>query len=179
MARSALYHGLLPLLDPHDASAHPPRLRVLTLLPFPPNSESAPIITTLTTHPIPFFNRPPSNYLVYEALSYSWGSYCSLPTSTSTIQCNGIPFSVTATLFDAQTRLRMPATARTLWIDAICINQDNPLERAQQVNLMGEIYKGAGRVVVWLGSPRGFSPSSRDGAGGQIEMFERVARWSS
>jgi hypothetical protein len=38
-----------------------------------------------------------------------------------------------------------------MWIDAICINQQDLGERAQQVQLMGSIYTGAARVVVWLG----------------------------
>ncbi|KAM7211763.1 Heterokaryon incompatibility protein (HET) domain containing protein [Rhypophila decipiens] len=173
MSRSALYDRLPPLLDPYNP--YPPRFRLLTLLPFPPNAPSAPVITTLSTHPIPFFSDP-SHYILYQALSYSWGSSYSPSASTSTIQCNDIPFSVTATLFDGLTRLRLPSTPRILWIDAICINQDNLLERAQQVDLMGEIYQGAGRVLVWLGSPRGVSPSSWEGAGGGIQIFERVAR---
>lgn len=38
-----------------------------------------------------------------------------------------------------------------LWIDAICINQADPKERAQQVRLMGRIYRQASRVLVWIG----------------------------
>lgn len=38
-----------------------------------------------------------------------------------------------------------------LWIDAICINQDDLDERSQQVRLMKNIYSTAGRVLVWLG----------------------------
>ncbi|KAL1653251.1 cell separation during budding [Didymella pomorum] len=42
--------------------------------------------------------------------------------------------------------------ARTVWADALCINQDDLSERAHQVTLMGRIYSQAERVVVWLGS---------------------------
>jgi len=38
-----------------------------------------------------------------------------------------------------------------LWIDALCIDQENVTERSHQVNLMGTIYKSAKRVLVWLG----------------------------
>jgi hypothetical protein len=38
-----------------------------------------------------------------------------------------------------------------LWVDAICINQGNNEERAQQVQLMAKIYSRATRVLVWLG----------------------------
>jgi hypothetical protein len=38
------------------------------------------------------------------------------------------------------------------WIDAICINQSDLEERNEQVNKMGEIYREAHDVLVWLGS---------------------------
>jgi hypothetical protein len=40
---------------------------------------------------------------------------------------------------------------RPLWIDAICIDQDNNAERGHQVQRMGQIYSGAEEVLVWLG----------------------------
>ncbi|KXX75800.1 Heterokaryon incompatibility protein 6, OR allele [Madurella mycetomatis] len=39
-----------------------------------------------------------------------------------------------------------------IWIDAICINQDDFEERAIQVKLMDEIYRKASKTIVWLGS---------------------------
>lgn len=38
-----------------------------------------------------------------------------------------------------------------IWIDALCINQEDKQERQDQVGLMSRIYKGAKRVIVWLG----------------------------
>lgn len=43
-------------------------------------------------------------------------------------------------------------TPTLLWIDAICINQQDILERNQQVNLMATIYQRATIVRVWLGN---------------------------
>jgi len=40
---------------------------------------------------------------------------------------------------------------RILWIDAICINQDEQGEKEQQVRCMAKIYAKASRVIVWLG----------------------------
>ncbi|KAB5528080.1 heterokaryon incompatibility protein-domain-containing protein [Coniochaeta sp. 2T2.1] len=40
------------------------------------------------------------------------------------------------------------------WIDAICIDQDNKDEKAQQIPMMGEIYSSAARVLGWLGPNR-------------------------
>jgi len=38
-----------------------------------------------------------------------------------------------------------------IWIDALCINQADKQERQSQVGLMSRIYKGAQRIIVWLG----------------------------
>lgn len=83
----------------------------------------------------------------FEALSYAWGS----PTRTHVITCNEKPFAVTTSLFHALSYLRHPDRIRGLWIDAICINQDDVAERNEQVRHMLAIYQAASRVVVWLG----------------------------
>jgi Heterokaryon incompatibility protein (HET) len=54
-------------------------------------------------------------------------------------------------LFAALVRLRLPDRPRRIWADQICINQDDPSERGQQVPLMNDIYKSASHVLVWLG----------------------------
>ncbi|KAK0716135.1 heterokaryon incompatibility, partial [Lasiosphaeris hirsuta] len=38
-----------------------------------------------------------------------------------------------------------------VWIDSICINQEDDHERAQQVQLMKRVYQQSTRTVVWLG----------------------------
>ena len=47
-----------------------------------------------------------------------------------------------------------------IWIDALCINQNDPIERGQQVGMMGDIFKQAKRVVIWLGSEDAFMPNA-------------------
>jgi hypothetical protein len=49
-------------------------------------------------------------------------------------------------------QLRLADALRTLWIDAICINQDDENEKGQQVALMGDIYRTAISVQIWLGA---------------------------
>ncbi|KAH6696658.1 heterokaryon incompatibility protein-domain-containing protein, partial [Leptodontidium sp. MPI-SDFR-AT-0119] len=83
----------------------------------------------------------------YEALSYTWGD----PQPSSTIQMDGLPYWVSANLFEGLQRLRLPDQDRVLWIDAVCINQKNLTEKSAQVGLMFSIYLKAHRVVVWLG----------------------------
>jgi hypothetical protein len=53
-------------------------------------------------------------------------------------------------LWEALRHLRA-TERRTLWIDAVCINQQNVPERNAQVKMMRQIYERAQKVVIWLG----------------------------
>ena len=83
----------------------------------------------------------------YEALSYTWGA----PPVAESARVNGFLQPITNNLAAALRRLRKQDVTRTLWIDALCINQSNDVERTEQVLLMTQIYSKASRVVVWLG----------------------------
>jgi Heterokaryon incompatibility protein (HET) len=83
----------------------------------------------------------------FEALSYTWGQ----PPFEHSIEINGQEFPIGANLHAALTELRKYDTARTLWIDAICINQNDELERRQQIGIMQEIFISASQVRAWLG----------------------------
>ncbi|KAF4635100.1 hypothetical protein G7Y89_g3001 [Cudoniella acicularis] len=63
----------------------------------------------------------------------------------------GENLAVTQNLCDALVHLRYPSKPRVFWIDAICVDQQNLMERSAQVQRMGEVYTLAHRVVVWLG----------------------------
>lgn len=84
----------------------------------------------------------------YEALSYAWGDQGKTKSITTP---EGEAITVTANLYSALKRLRYTDEERTLWADAVCIDQSDMKERSQQVQLMGEIYAKAARVIVWLG----------------------------
>ena len=85
----------------------------------------------------------------YEALSYTWGD---LSKSRSVLcgEASGT-LSITQNCDAALRRLRWKNKKRTLWIDAICINQENVPERNHQVQLMTAIYRQAERVLAYLG----------------------------
>jgi FAD/FMN-containing dehydrogenase len=53
-------------------------------------------------------------------------------------------------LGDALRDLRYHEKDRVLWIDALCIDQNNNEERGEQVQQMGSIYSKAERVIIWL-----------------------------
>ena len=83
----------------------------------------------------------------YEALSYCWGDL----TKRVCMPCNGGFLNITVNLATALLYLRSRTTPRLLWIDAICIDQDNLSEKSSQVSIMVKIYSNSFRVVVWLG----------------------------
>ena len=86
---------------------------------------------------------------VFEALSYVWGG----ESREGSIVLDGRPFPVTRSLHHALSHLRLPADKRVVWADAVCINQDDLAERAEQVALMRRIYRSARSVTVYLGEP--------------------------
>jgi hypothetical protein len=89
----------------------------------------------------------------YEALSYCWGD----SSEQRTVLCNGQTHSITASLYDALSRLRHEDEPRLVWADALCINRSNDYEKSIQVSRMGQIYSRAERVVVWFGYPEATS----------------------
>ncbi|OZJ04814.1 hypothetical protein BZG36_02357 [Bifiguratus adelaidae] len=91
----------------------------------------------------------PNDKPVYEALSYVWGN----PHDTVPIRLDGRIFQVTINLRKALRRLRRSKT-RTLWVDAICINQSDINERNQQVSIMHDIYESTVEVQIYLGESR-------------------------
>lgn len=84
----------------------------------------------------------------YESLSYTWGQ---LDGEEHYVSLNGEDFNVTPNLELALQALRKPNEPRTMWIDAICINQDDLQERSEQVQIMANIYQRAHTTIVWLG----------------------------
>lgn len=91
---------------------------------------------------------------MYEALSYAWGS----SSARKTIQLNQTEFAITPNLQTALLHLRKEEKTRKLWVDAICINQDDPEEKQHQVQLMSKIYPDAQMVLCWLGPEEDNSP---------------------
>lgn len=83
----------------------------------------------------------------YNAVSYTWGT----PGLIREIELGGVARSIQANLFDFLQQLRSIYGAVTLWVDALCINQNDILEKNVQVPLMGLIYSYAKSVFVWLG----------------------------
>ena len=89
----------------------------------------------------------------YEALSYTWGA---VSDKNVRIQ-ERYDILVTDNLYHALLRLRHKSQIRTMWVDAICINQSDVEERSRQVAMMGRICREATCVNAWLGEPGRFT----------------------
>lgn len=89
----------------------------------------------------------------YETISYYWGD----PDPCSNIYLGGHLFPVPANTKLALHRMIVEHKSRVLWIDAVCINQDDLAEREQQVKLMGKDYSLSQRTLVYLGDPGAYT----------------------
>lgn len=89
----------------------------------------------------------------YEAISYCWND----SKEHAQLFLDGFERKVPA---KAESTLRAICDDHghtPVWLDAICINQDDPEEKAQQAEIMAEVYAKAARVLIWLGNGGGFA----------------------
>jgi len=120
----------------------PDNIRLLRLKP--DEDETAPIQCELFNYSL---QKSTKGTHLYEALSYVWGD----PNETSPIRVDGDQFPVTIKLHEALSRLRDRSIERIIWVDAVCINQENGQEKKHQIQLMAKIFGQANRVIIWLG----------------------------
>jgi len=83
----------------------------------------------------------------YEALSYAWGDV----KKTSPIFVGNKQYPATTNLDCALRYIKLRDQDRILWVDSLCINQDDIEEKNHQVRQMRHIYTRARQVLVWLG----------------------------
>ncbi|WAO96241.1 Hypothetical protein NCS54_01390900 [Fusarium falciforme] len=126
---------LYPTLDTRTLT-----IRLITLLP---GAWSEPITCSLTETKL-------SAQQPYKALSYAWNNGYAT-SDVILISVNGRAIPVGHNLYTALRRLRRPQTSVQVWVDSLCINQDDVSERTQQVKLMRDIYQNSSEVVIWLG----------------------------
>lgn len=96
----------------------------------------------------------------YVALSYEWGEVEPQVEIMVNGQCLLIRhnLSLFLSVIKAKQRLKPNRGELRLWIDAICINQEDLSERNFQVSIMGRIYRDASSVFAWLDWPHGWDP---------------------
>ncbi|KAK8010301.1 HET-domain-containing protein [Apiospora arundinis] len=84
----------------------------------------------------------------YNAISYRWRA----AEPAASIYIDDASFSVGPALLAMLKDLRPQSGSRPVWIDAICINQNDLKERGEQVKLMQDIYSLAAHTLIWLGA---------------------------
>ncbi|KAI1331546.1 hypothetical protein F5Y16DRAFT_408154 [Xylariaceae sp. FL0255] len=134
-------------------------IRILDLLPSTDKKE--PIKVRLRAVPL-------DQSLKYNAVSYVWGD--THVTATVFVEDEEAKIcgkrEITTNLVEGLRVFRLPDRERTLWVDALCINQDSTNERSQQVGMMGSIYWLAERVLIWLGP-------DKQGVAGEVLKYMR------
>jgi hypothetical protein len=121
----------------------------------------------------------------YAAISYTWGptpkhvkassaagSIAADP-YTRLIRVNGRPFRIRVNLWNLLYHLRQRGEARFLWVDALCIDQENLEERNFHVFRMSKVYENADKTIVWLGLPSEDRRQAR-----VLEFFHEMAAFA-
>ncbi len=105
----------------------------------------------------------------FAALSYTWGDPNPL-SPPSEILIDGAAHDLLPNLASALRHLRCKNETVSLWADAVCINQTDTAEKTTQLLLMGDIYRKAERVLIWLGAEAEDSNLA-------METIQRWASW--
>jgi Heterokaryon incompatibility protein (HET) len=131
------HRGAIRILRLYSSSSNNPQVECELLTPSEESTQNADFSRTIP----------------YEALSWCWGTdpktkYISIRKGQKTYAKY-----ISPNLFSALRALRHHQRNRNLWIDAICINQDNLDEKNHQVEMMNKIYGNATKVCIWLGDP--------------------------
>ncbi|KAK5680677.1 hypothetical protein LTS10_007610 [Elasticomyces elasticus] len=123
-----------------DAKRH--EIRLLDVLP---DTAGKPVRVNIRVVQLP---------AAYETISYAWGN----PARSGCIEVRmkrrrrwSRQLRVPANTEAALRRMRYSDRACTIWIDAVCINQDDKMERSQQVAIMGKIFASSFGNLVYLG----------------------------
>lgn len=123
----------------NERLAHGDTIRLLRVAPSSNLDSNAPLVCSIVKTRLEL--AP-----VYTALSYAWGN----DVATTSLSVDGVSFMIRQNLHLALLALRYVSLERILWVDAICINQDDATEKEHQVGLMRRIYQRASNVTIWL-----------------------------
>jgi Heterokaryon incompatibility protein (HET) len=119
----------------------PEEFRLIELLPGQENDRL--IGRLITVGPT---SAPP-----YVGLSYVWGPPRKAGQDPPSILLGEIEIELLPNLASAMRALRSLHQNTHIWIDALCVDQDNLMEKTVQITLMADIYRLSESVAVWLG----------------------------
>jgi hypothetical protein len=112
------------------------------------------------------------NLPVYHALSYTRGNdpcHCSITVQN---QNTTSVLNVRPNIYAALKNLRLRDTSIFLWIDSICINQEDAKEKSTQIAMMGQIFAQATTVLIWLGAGSLDTSDGDDPIGFILELLD-------
>jgi hypothetical protein len=112
----------------------------------------------------------------YETVSYVWGKI----DSKRTILIDNMAVELTENLFDVLRRIRHASSHRYLWVDALCINQEDDVEKTAQVDMMHQIYSRCAQCNIWMGHIDAASlglaePEAVEAAKGALDVIRILA----
>jgi hypothetical protein len=96
---------------------------------------------------------------LYETISYAWGE----TTLAGHILVDGGVINIPASAVSALQYMRLPDKSRTLWIDCICIDQQDEMEKNHQVALMSDIYTNSHQTLSFIGEDDGTAAKAFEG----------------
>lgn len=122
----------------YEARLAPGEIRLLSLQPStdPSSTLSFTLLTTCLDSPCP-----------YIALSYAWGT----PSERISIHVDSHSFLATPSLYSALSHITPELSSLPIWVDAVCINQTDEVEKTAQITRMSEVYHNSVKVIVYLG----------------------------
>lgn len=103
----------------------------------------------------------------YKALSYTWGD----GKGKSVISVNGKELTITSSLATALHHVRLNSEPLKIWIDQICINQEDLQEKTDQVRRMDRVYRNSEEALIWLGP-------AEDGSEALMDVFNKLGTFA-
>ncbi|KAG4423960.1 hypothetical protein IFR04_002955 [Cadophora malorum] len=114
-------------------------IRILEILPCGSEGAQAPLKCEIRV--VNLSDKP-----IYDTLSYRWGN----PGNRKCILVDNRECLITDNLYAALLRMRQKDEKKTIWIDQLCIDQQNQEEKAVQVRLMGQVYSNCHQCLIWM-----------------------------
>jgi len=139
-------------------------IRLLRLHPKLPFGDS-PIVCKLIHTSLEF--APP-----YTAISYTWGA----PSSYEMIKIEGLEYKVSPNVYSILRGKRSTNHNVLLWIDSICINQEDSREKSTQVALMRRIFEEASSTIAWIGDVDSTEAKLAIGLLGKFDALETIPK---
>jgi hypothetical protein len=153
---ASFYHRVAPWVPSNNV-----KIRLIEL--FPPEKTAGDAFDVELKCRI--FWTPLESPAKFKALSYSWGT----GSQTHKISVAGEILEITESLDIALRHVRQPNESVTLWADQISIDQSHDGEKTEQVGRMGDIYRAATEVLVWLGT-------AADGSDEIMSVFSEIGK---